>query len=67
MSLLSLEFLSASLVFSAIYSFHSAGKEMIGVMISGSTKTLRGWFFCLAFVSIGLDTNFKPKNPHHIR
>jgi len=54
-----LGFLAASLAFSAIYSFHPAGKEMIGAMISGSTKTLRGWFFCLAFVSIGLDTNFK--------
>jgi hypothetical protein len=23
------------------------------------TKTLRGWFFCLAFLSIGLESNFK--------
>jgi uncharacterized membrane protein YadS len=23
------------------------------------SKTLRGWFFCLAFVSIGLESNFK--------
>ena len=23
------------------------------------TKTFRGWFFCLAFVSIGLESNFK--------
>ncbi|MCP4506950.1 MAG: putative sulfate exporter family transporter, partial [Fuerstiella sp.] len=25
--------------------------------------TLRGWFFCLAFVSIGLDTNFRELLP----
>ncbi|NOY42668.1 MAG: putative sulfate exporter family transporter [Planctomycetes bacterium] len=54
-----LGFLAASLAFSAVYSFHPAGEQLIGAMISGSTKTLRGWFFCLAFVSIGLDTNFK--------
>jgi hypothetical protein len=23
------------------------------------TNPLRGWFFCLAFVSIGLDSNFR--------
>ncbi|UCG53698.1 MAG: putative sulfate exporter family transporter, partial [Candidatus Latescibacterota bacterium] len=23
------------------------------------TKVLRGWFFCLAFVSIGLESNFR--------
>jgi len=32
-------------------------------MIGGSTKTLRGWFFCLAFVSIGLETNFRQLLP----
>ena len=28
-------------------------------VIGGFTKDLRGWMFCLAFVSIGLSTNFK--------
>ena len=28
-------------------------------VIRGLTKSLRGWFFCLAFVSIGLATNFR--------
>jgi len=23
------------------------------------TRTLRGWFFCLAFVAIGLESNFR--------
>jgi len=54
-----LGFLGASIVFSIIYSYLPQGEELVGAMISGSTKTLRGWFFCLAFVSIGLDTNFK--------
>ena len=28
-------------------------------VIGGLTKNLRGWFFCLAFVSIGLATDFR--------
>jgi len=28
-------------------------------LLRGFTKNLRGWMFCLAFVSIGLSTNFK--------
>jgi len=31
----------------------------VDATIKGSTKALRGWFFCLAFVSIGLETNFR--------
>jgi uncharacterized membrane protein YadS len=27
--------------------------------IKGTSDVLRGWFFCLAFVSIGLETNFR--------
>ena len=33
-------------------------------MSKGSTETIRGWFFCLAFVSIGLETNFRALAPH---
>ncbi len=55
-------FLGASILFSLIYSSISdqAAYSVIeqGV-IGGFTKNLRGWFFCLAFVSIGLSTNFK--------
>ena len=28
-------------------------------VIGGFTKSFRGWMFCLAFVSIGLSTNFR--------
>jgi uncharacterized membrane protein YadS len=28
-------------------------------MVKESSKVFRGWFFCLAFISIGLETNFR--------
>lgn len=55
-------FIGASIIFSSMYSSMGAdvGYALIdhGV-IRGLSKTLRGWFFCLAFVSIGLATNFR--------
>ncbi len=57
-----LGFIFASIVFSITYG--SMGSD-IGYtlidhgVIGGLSKTLRGWFFCLAFVSIGLATNFR--------
>ena len=33
-------------------------------VIRGLSKTLRGWFFCLAFTSIGLATNFRELKEH---
>lgn len=54
-----LGFVGASIIFSAIYSSGLAGQSLTEATISGSTTTLRGWFFCLAFVSIGLETNFR--------
>ena len=55
-------FIAASIIFSAIYASLGAdvGYTMIDQgVIGGLTKTFRGWFFCLAFVSIGLATNFR--------
>ena len=40
------------------------GPELVDAMIDGSTGTLRGWLFCLAFVSIGLETNFRELSPY---
>ena len=57
-------FILASIVFSVLHSTLGGGPEIVGAMIQGSTKTLRGWFFCLAFVSIGLETNFRELMPH---
>lgn len=54
-----LGFVGASILFSCIYGAFDSGPAIVDAVIKGSTKTLRGWFFCLAFVSIGLETNFK--------
>ncbi len=52
-------FLGASLVFSFIL-VPSLGSTVVEKNIIGDmTKTLRGWLFCLAFVSIGLESNFR--------
>ncbi len=57
-----LGFIAASIIFSLIYS--SMGSDVGHTMIDkgvvdGLVKNLRGWFFCLAFTSIGLATNFR--------
>jgi len=57
-----LGFIAASIIFSTVYA--SMGPDVGYTMIDngiirGFTKTFRGWFFCLAFVSIGLATNFR--------
>ncbi|MGB7325288.1 MAG: putative sulfate exporter family transporter [Rubripirellula sp.] len=57
-------FVAASVIFSLMYSKLAGGPEMVDAMIGGSTKTIRGWLFCLAFVSIGLQTNFRELAPH---
>jgi uncharacterized membrane protein YadS len=55
-------FIVASIVMSLIY--ESIGSDHGRIMINdgvigGWTKIWRGWFFCLAFVSIGLATDFR--------
>lgn len=54
-----LGFIAASILFSILYAALPAGPDIVDATVKGSTKTLRGWFFCLAFVSIGLETNFR--------
>jgi uncharacterized membrane protein YadS len=53
-----LGFMAASLVFSWLHANLEHGPEIVDASIS-STKVMREWFFCLAFVSIGLETNFR--------
>jgi uncharacterized membrane protein YadS len=53
-----LGFLGASLAFSAVYAATPGGEQLVQ-STTDATKNLRGWFFCLAFVSIGLETNFR--------
>ncbi|TWU45332.1 hypothetical protein Q31b_05040 [Novipirellula aureliae] len=57
-------FVGMSILFSILYVELSGGPELIDSMIKGSTKTFRSWFFCLAFVSIGLQTNFRALMPY---
>ncbi len=59
-----LGFIAASIVFSILHSLMVGGPELVDGMIKGTTKTLRGWFFCLAFVSIGLETKFSELAPY---
>ncbi|RLC00473.1 MAG: putative sulfate exporter family transporter [Deltaproteobacteria bacterium] len=55
-------FIAASIIFSSLYG--AMGKDVGYVLIDhgairGMSKIFRGWFFCLAFTSIGLATNFR--------
>ena len=62
-----LGFLGASIVFSILYSALSKDFSYAFIdhgIIRGFTKDLRGWLFCLAFVSIGLSVNFKELKHH---
>jgi len=57
-----LGFITASVVFSVVYEY--LGSDVSHALIDhgairGLSKIFRGWFFCLAFVSIGLATNFR--------
>ena len=54
-----LGFVAASIVFSVLMTALPNGEFIVDSVIKGGSKTLRGWFFCLAFVSIGLETNFR--------
>jgi uncharacterized membrane protein YadS len=53
-----LGFVVASIVFSVL-STSGSHSEAIASAATATSKTLRGWCFCLAFVSIGLETNFR--------
>jgi uncharacterized membrane protein YadS len=55
-------FIGASIIFSLLYG--SMGSDVGYAMIDhgvlrGFSRLFRGWFFCLAFVSIGLATDFR--------
>ena len=59
-------FVAASLLFSFVLSplfgamFDGEGTKLVeSNVIKAVTNPLRGWFFCFAFVSIGLESNFK--------
>ncbi|HBJ38003.1 MAG TPA: putative sulfate exporter family transporter [Planctomycetaceae bacterium] len=58
-----LGFVGASIIASAIVATGSAGDSLVTASIDGITKNIRGWLFCLAFVCIGLETNFRTLLP----
>ena len=57
-------FVIASVAFSILHGTLADGPAIVDGVIKGSTKTWRGWFFCLAFVSIGLETKFRELAPY---
>lgn len=65
-----LGFIAASLLFSGFYTHFNGQIEGLGYSmidqgtIKGMSDLFRGWFFCLAFVSIGLATNFRELKEH---
>jgi hypothetical protein len=60
--------MAASVIFSlAISAMGSAGGVMIDQgVLRGFSKLLRGWFFILAFASIGLSSDFR-EMAHHFK
>jgi uncharacterized membrane protein YadS len=61
-----LGFVGASVIFSAIYYNGTGGKALANASTLGVTELLRGWFFGLAFASIGLETDFR-KLSHYLK
>ncbi|WP_437228548.1 YeiH family protein [Planctomicrobium sp. SH661] len=58
-----LGFVAASILFSALAENSAQGAAVVDASVS-VTKQLRTWLFCLAFVCIGLETNFRTLAPY---
>lgn len=58
-----LGFLGASIAFSVLNQM-SAESDQLAQATIAVTKTIRGWLFCLAFVCIGIETNFAELGRH---
>jgi len=54
-----LGFLGASVLMSVLYENLSGGADFVKAVVDGGTKTVRSWCFCMAFVSIGLETDLR--------
>lgn len=52
-------FLLASVIFSLLIREFDQGEKIVDATVKNGTKILRDWFFALAFVSIGLESNFR--------
>jgi len=60
-----LGFVAASIVFSLIGNSGVEG-DAIAEAATSTSKTFRNWFFCLAFVSIGLETSFRELSKYFV-
>jgi uncharacterized integral membrane protein (TIGR00698 family) len=58
-----LGFVGASMAFSLLIAVLPHGEAVVDAAIENS-KTLRGWFFCFGFASIGLQSNFRELASH---
>jgi uncharacterized integral membrane protein (TIGR00698 family) len=54
-----LGFIGISLLLSVIQYQGLEGRMFVSSIVDGATKQMREWMFCLAFVSIGLESNFR--------
>ncbi|MBU0755795.1 MAG: putative sulfate exporter family transporter [Planctomycetes bacterium] len=52
-------FVAASLIFSFVLVPLLGSDVVENEVIKAGTRTVRGWLFCMAFISIGLESNFK--------
>ncbi len=59
-----LGFIAASILCSILFAASYFGELWVDSATKGLTKPIRGWLFCLAFISLGLDTNFKQLMPY---
>ncbi len=59
-----LGFVGASLLCSVLVAASLFGELWVDAAAASVTKPLRGWLFCLAFVCLGLDTNFRQMLPY---
>lgn len=59
-----LGFIFTSIVCSIIFAASLFGEVWVETSTAGVSKPIREWMFCLAFVCLGLDTNFKELLPY---
>lgn len=54
-----LGFLAASILFSLLARWLTDGEKIVAAVVKEGSEPIRDWFFALAFVSIGLESNFR--------
>ena len=52
-------FVAASLLFSFVFARMFGMEHLENDVLRSGTRVIRGWLFCMAFVSIGLESNFR--------